>query len=284
MLESLWQTPGCPEGELCREVFVGLPRFIHTGFYIAAGAMMAVFLLASYMKINVWLAGRDDEDAPELVGATPLKIMYMSIMKLLSPECLFAYRVGKQSEIRRWALNFTMWSFYLLVLGTATVAVDYDFRHGAFLRDNIWLVFSFVLDIAGLMLLVSVTFFLLRRYVFPPERIVGNLEDAIIMILLLLVVISAFAVEGTRLAMQGFPGHWSPVGHVAGVIINAVFFGSKTLMALFYIAAWSAHVLLSFGFILYIPFSKQFHMFATQLTTANVKVREKYRKGLMYQD
>jgi len=283
MLESLWQAPDCPEG-LCREVFVGLPRFIHTGFYIAAGAMIAVFLLASYMKIRIWLSGRDDADAPELVGATPLKVMYMSFMKLLSPECLFAYRVGAQSQIRRWALNLTMWSFYLLVLGTATVALDYDFFYGALLQGNIWRVFSFTLDIAGLVLMVSVTFFLLRRYVFPPERIVGNLEDAIIMIMLLLVVISAFAVEGTRLAMQDFPSHWSPVGHVAAVVINAVFFGSKSVMALFYIAAWSAHVLLSFGFILYIPFSKQFHMFATQLTTANVKVRAEYRKGLMYQD
>ena len=284
MLHTLWENPGCPADGLCREVFIGLPRFMHTGFYIAAGMMMAVFMMATHMKIKTWLAGRDDADTPELMGATPLKVVFMSIQKLLSPECLFAYRVGARSRIRQWALNLTMWSFYILVLGTATVALDFDFFYGRLLQGLNWKIFSLVLDIAGLILFLAVTFFLLRRYVFPPERIVGNLEDAIIMILLLSVVVTAFAVEGTRLAMQDFPGHWSPVGHVSGLAINAIFFGSKSAMAIFYIISWAAHVGLSFGFILFIPFSKQFHMFATQLTTANVKVRNEYRKGLMYQD
>jgi nitrate reductase gamma subunit len=257
---------------------------MHTGFYLAAGAVIAVFIIASHMKIKIWLSGADDEDAPELVGATPFKIMIMSIQKLLSPECLFAYRVGSRSSIRQWALNLTMWSFYLLVLGTATVALDYDFFYGAILHGHVWKLFSLVLDVAGLILFVAVTFFLLRRFVFPPERIVGNLEDAIIMILLLLVVVSAYAVEGTRLAIQNFPPHWSPVGRVSGLLINAIFFKSASAMKLFYPLAWSVHVALSFAFILYIPFSKQFHMFATQITTANVAVRETYRKGLMYRD
>ncbi len=283
MLESLWENADCAD-QLCREVFIGLPRFIHTGFYIMAGAMMALFLAASYMKINVWLSGRDDADTPELQGITPIGVMFLSIRKLFSAECLFAYRVKTQNVVRQWALMITMWSFYMLVIGTALVAIDYDFFYGSILTGTVWQVFSLVLDLSGLFLLFTLAFFLLRRYVFTPERIVGNFEDAAIMILLLLVVVSAFVLEGTRLAVQDFPEHWSPGGNIFGVVINAVFFGSKPAMQLFYIISWSVHVFLSFAFILYIPFSKQFHMFATQITTANVANREKYRAGLMYQD
>lgn len=282
MLDSLWHN-SCADN-LCREVFIGLPRFMHTGFYILAGAMIAVFFLASYMKIQIWLTGRDEEDTPELQGITPLGVIVLSIQKLLSPECLLAYRVKTQNVIRQWALIITMWSFYLLVIGTATVALDYDFFYGALLNGLVWQAFSFVLDIAGLALMAGVAFFLLRRYVFPPERIVGNFEDAMIMILLLLVAVSAFFVEGTRLAIQGFPPHWSPVGMLFGKGVEVVMFGNRTLLQLFYPLTWVIHVGLSFAFILYIPFSKQFHMFATQITTANVENRKRYRAGLMYQD
>ena len=283
MLDSLWENAGCAD-EMCREVFIGLPRFIHTGFYIMAGIMMAVFIGASYLKIKVWLSGIDDEDAPELKGITPFGVMVLSIQKLFSAECLFAYRVKTQSVVRQWALTITMWSFYMLVIGTTMVAIDYDFLNGAILNGGVWKLFSLVLDLAGLFLMFALIFFLLRRYVFTPERVVGNFEDAAIMILLLLVVVSAFVLEGTRLAIQDFPGHWSPGGDIFGAVINVIFFGSQGAMRLFYIVSWCVHVLLSFAFILYIPFSKQFHMFATQITTANVAVRDKYRAGLMYQD
>jgi len=283
MLESLWENPGCLDG-LCREVFIGLPRFMHTGFYISAGIMIAVFVMASYMKIQVWLSGEDEEDAPELKGVTPIGIIFQSIAKLLSKECFFAYRVKTQSVIRQWALMITMWSFYMLLFGTAAVAIDYDFFYGSILTGSVWQVFSLALDLSGLFLMVAVAFFLLRRFVFPPERVVGNFEDAAIMILLLLVCVSAFVLEGSRLAIQGFPDHWSPVGSLFGIVVNFVFGGSKTLLEWFYLPAWGIHVMLSFAFILYIPFSKQFHMFATQITTANVAVRDKYRAGLMYQD
>lgn len=283
MLESLWETPGCADG-LCREVFIGLPRFIHTGFYILAGVMMAVFAMASYMKIQVWLSGMDEEDAPELKGATPIRIMILSITKLFSKECFFAYRVKTQNVVRQWALLITMWSFYILVFGTVMVAIDYDFFYGSILTGKVWQLFSLMLDLSGLFCMAALTFFLLRRYVFTPERIVGNFEDAAIMILLLLVLVSAFVLEGARLAIQDFPSHWSPGGNLFGIAVNFIFFGNKELMQLFYIPAWLVHVTLSFGFILYIPFSKQFHMFATQITTANVAVRDKYRAGLMYQD
>lgn len=283
MLESLWENPGCVDG-LCREVFIGLPRFMHTGFYIAAGIMIAVFVMASYMRIQVWLSGIDDEDAPELKGVTTIGILYQSFTKLFSKECFFAYRVKTQNVVRQWALMITMWTFYILVFGTAAVAIDYDFFYGSLLTGSVWQVFSLVLDVSGAFLMVAVTFFLLRRFVFTPERIVGNFEDAAIMILLLLVCVSAFVLEGSRLAIQDFPNHWSPVGNLFGTVISFLFAGNKTLLQWFYMPAWGAHVLLSFAFILYIPFSKQFHMFATQITTANVAVRDKYRAGLMYED
>lgn len=283
MLESLWENPDCVDG-LCREVFIGLPRFMHTGFYISAGIMIAVFVMASYMKIQVWLSGEDEEDAPELKGVTPVGIIFQSITKLLSKECFFAYRVKTQSVIRQWALMITMWSFYMLVFGTTMVAIDYDFFYGSILTGSVWQVFSLALDLSGLFLMIAVAFFLLRRFVFPPERVVGNFEDAAIMILLLLVCVSAFVLEGSRLAIQGFPNHWSPVGNFFGIAVNFILGGNKTLLQWFYLPAWGTHILFSFAFILYIPFSKQFHMFATQITTANVAVRDKHRAGLMYQD
>ena len=134
-----------------------------------------------------------------------------------------------------------------------------------FLDGGVWLLFSLLLDIAGVVVLVGTGFGLYRKYIGKPERMVKSTQDGILLSLLFLVIFSGFLVEGIRLAALNPPAaDWSPIGFAFGGVVKALF-GAKALSAL-YIGIWTIHFLFAFSFIAYIPFSKYEHIFASQIS------------------
>ena len=94
---------------------------------------------------------------------------------------------------------------------------------------------------------------------------VKSAQDGILLVLLFLVVISGFLVEGIRIAVLNPPAaDWSPVGFVFGAMIKALV-GTEALKSL-YVGVWTIHFLCAFSFIAYIPFSKYEHIFAAQIS------------------
>jgi nitrate reductase gamma subunit len=251
--------------------FWNIPDGLIKVFYAFAGLTVIIFVLGFWGKIRVWSKGMDADQ--ELKGRGPAGLVWLSIIKFFSSDCIFAKRVFPRSVIRGLMLMGIMWGFTLLFLGTAGRTLNYYIVQ--FLEGGIWLLFSLVLDLAGFMLLVGIGFGLYRKYIGKPERMVKSAQDGILLGLLLLVVISGFLVEGIRIAVLNPPAaDWSPVGFIWGAMIK-VLFGTEALKSL-YVFVWAIHFLCAFSFIAYIPFSKYEHIFAAQIS--NYLFEEKWKK------
>ena len=251
--------------------FWNIPEGLIKAFYAFAGLTVIIFILGFWDKVRIWSKGMDVDQ--ELKGMGPVRLIWLSIIKFFSSDCMVAKRVFPRSVIRGLMLMGIMWGFTILFLCTAGRTLNYYIVQ--FLEGGIWLLFSLILDTAGFLLLVGTGFGLYRKYIGKPERMVKSPQDGILLGLLFLVVISGFLVEGIRIAVLNPPAaDWSPVGFVCGAMIKALA-GTEALKSL-YVAVWAAHFLFAFSFIAYIPFSKYEHIFAAQIST--YLFEEKWKK------
>ena len=251
--------------------FWNIPDGLIKAFYACAGLTVIIFVLGFWGKIRIWSKGMDADQ--ELKGMGPAGLIWLSITKFFSSDCIFAKRVFPRSVIRGLMLMGIMWGFTILFLGTAGRTLNYYIVQ--FLEGGIWLLFSLILDLAGFLLLVGTGFGLYRKYIGKPERMVKSSQDGILLGLLFLVVISGFIVEGIRIAVLNPPAaDWSPVGYVFGAIIKALV-GTEALKSI-YVGTWTIHFICAFSFIAYIPFSKYEHIFAAQIST--YLFEEKWKK------
>ena len=149
---------------------------------------------------------------------------------------------------------FIFWGFLSLFIGTSLLAVHhYIFT---FLEGRTYLIFSFGLEVGGLMLLTGIIWALIRRYLQRVPRLERRLEDAVVPLWLLLAALSGFMLEGLRLAVEQPPwGVWSFMGWYLSGIFSPV--GAEYL----YPYLWWGHTVLCLGLIAVIPYTKLFHIF-----------------------
>jgi Fe-S oxidoreductase/nitrate reductase gamma subunit len=159
------------------------------------------------------------------------------------------------------------WGFGLLFIGTTLIVIQADFTDllfdVKFLKGTFYLLFSIILDVAGLVCIVMLAGLLVRRYFFAPEGLETRNDDAIMHALLLAILFTGFLVEGARIAVTelGTPlSFWSPVGLLVANTISGM--GEGGLRALHKVIWWF-HLLLVMGFFVLIPLTKFRHIFTT---------------------
>nr|WP_321464925.1 heterodisulfide reductase-related iron-sulfur binding cluster [uncultured Desulfobulbus sp.] len=159
------------------------------------------------------------------------------------------------------------WSFFALFIGTGLIVLQADFSDLLFdikfLKGTFYLVFSLVLDLAGLVAILMLGGLLIRRYVIKPEGLLTKRDDALMHALLLAILITGFVIEGARMAATelGTPlAGWSPVGMAVATLIKGM--GEPGLRTL-HVVLWWLHLLLALGFIAAIPYTKLRHIVTT---------------------
>ena len=161
------------------------------------------------------------------------------------------------------------WSFFLLFLGTCLIVLQADFTDllfgYKFLTGTFYLLFSIILDLAGLCAIIMLGGLLVRRYIVRPEGLESKSDDLIMHGLLFAILISGFVIEGARMAateMGTSLALWSPVG-----LLFAKGFAGMDEVALrsLHTTVWWFHLLLVMAFIVAIPFTKFRHIFTTSL-------------------
>ena len=181
-------------------------------------------------------------------------------------KAMLVYGLGQQKTLREWpgVLHFCMYvGFVVLFIGTLMVAVHEDlgieFLHGPF-----YLLFSLTLDLFGLLCLIGVAGLTWRRYVIRPSGLDNRREDLIVLVWFIAVLLSGFVVEGARIGgteLQQHPGWavWSPVGALVALVF-AVLGVSESLFLFWHRVWWWTHMVITFGFLTYIGFSKLSHL------------------------
>jgi len=135
---------------------------------------------------------------------------------------------------------------------------------------------SLLLDIIGFAALISLLLVLYRRYIQRPERLTNTPDDLTALLLLLSIILTGFLVEGLRLSIIGNDKQaWAPIGNAVAALWNVtgvdqVAKGSLTNLL------FRIHFFLVLATIVYIPFSKLFHVVSSPL---NILYRSLEPKG-----
>lgn len=168
-----------------------------------------------------------------------------------------------------YAHGLFFWGFCLLFIGTILVALQADFTDLLFgikfLHGSFYLIFSLVLDLAGLVAIAMLAGLFVRRYLVRPKGLETSGDDAIMHGLLFTILITGFFIEGARMAVTELPHNpalavWSPVGLLLAKSLSGM--AEPSLRSL-HQTLWWVHFFLVIGFICAIPFTKFRHIFTT---------------------
>jgi Fe-S oxidoreductase/nitrate reductase gamma subunit len=177
-----------------------------------------------------------------------------------------------------------MWGFIVLFIGTTIVGIEYDLFHKIMgmehfmLQGWFFLGFEFITDLFGVLLVGGLVIALIRRYVLNRRQLKRQSVDWILPVLLVLIGVTGFVVEGFRLAANaadlGYAPGWSPVGALFSGLINGA--GTDSL-EIAHVIFWWIHVLLALAAIAVLPFvPKAMHLVAAG---ANIFFEDLRSKG-----
>lgn len=253
-----------------RETFWNIPHWAEIGQYILGALTILVFVFGVLRRIRRWRLGKAERRSDQ-IGRRLWLVLTQAIGQFRTAQEPFP-------GIMHLAI---FWGMAALLMGTILATVDWDVTHlffnFQFLTDGIYVVYELVLDILGLLVLLGLGMAIYRRYILRPERLRDTparpipWDDAYVLILLALVAISGYLVEGLRLAVvQPTWAAWSPVGNALAWVFRSL--GDPTNRAL-HLTIWIFHGLVAFAFIGSIPFTKLFHIVAAPVNIFYASLR-----------
>ena len=241
-----------------------VPPGLRVPLLVVGGIGLAIAVGGTWARIRLWGLGRRDRADP-LGSASMGRLLWLSVTKLFSPDCLFARRVFARSRWRGWMVVAFVWGSLAIVLAVLLSAAFFVAQRAVPAVMDFWA--SPVLDVAGLMLLLGLLAALVRRYLLPPERWISVSGDGVVLAILAISVASGLLLEGLRLAGTGWQAglRW-PVGTAVAQGLDWTQWPRQVWDRL-YPAMYLIHAGSGIGLVAYLPFSKLIHVFASQITT-----------------
>jgi len=233
-----------------REIFWNVGQ---TARWFAYALMVISFILIIYgikTRYRMWKMGK----------ATPFVFSQRLAQRIgyYIKSAIFHKTILRSREAYPGMMHlFIFWGFLVLAIGTGLVAFEDDFFRPLFgityLHGDFYLIFSFLLDLAGLAAIVGIIMALVRRYGTRPERLDNQRDDLIALLWILVVLVTGFLVEGARIAYDRPP--YEVVSFV-GWATSSLFLGlSKEGITATHAVIYYFHMFISFGLIAYIVFS-----------------------------
>jgi Fe-S oxidoreductase len=256
-------------------------------FYVLGYAAIAVFLYGVYVQIRKYRRG----------AAFSLEGGLWRRMGDMAATVLEHKTISRRDPAAGAAHRLIFYGFLLLFAGTATITLEYDileplfgirFWHGRF-----YLVFSLILDVAGVALIAGLLFMMYRRgwlrlpkldYA-RPDRVPGDpdfnrpqyrREDWAFLWLLLIIACTGYVLEAARLVWLQDRADvwdtrwWSPVGALVAEALRALGLAEHGGGVLRH-GLWWFHGLIALLLIALIPFTKVKHIFTA---AASLMVRD----------
>src|SRR6185436_4556340 len=156
------------------------------------------------------------------------------------------------------------YGFIILTVATIVVALDADFGT-SIMRGRFYLWFqSLIVDVFGALVLVSVGVAAARRYLARPAKLVYTSEATLILAAIFVIALTGFLAEAWRIAATRDPwAAWSPFGSLLGRAFGAVM--SVEAMRAAHRGVWWLHLVVSFSFFAWLPYTKMKHVVTSPL-------------------
>lgn len=248
-------------------------------FYALGYAAIAVFFYGAYVQLRKYRRG----------AALRLDGTWWARFGSMTAAVLNHRSIDRRDPAAGGAHRLIFYGFALLFMGTATITLQYDILQPLFgirfWQGEFYLIFSLVLDVAGVALLAGLVFMMIRRgwmrlpkldYA-RPDRAPGDpdfdrpqyrREDWAFLWSLLIIGGTGYVLEGARLVWLQERADvwdtrwWSPVGALLAEALRAGGLGSRGGGLLRH-GLWWFHGLLALLFIALIPYSKIKHIFTS---------------------
>jgi Fe-S oxidoreductase/nitrate reductase gamma subunit len=172
------------------------------------------------------------------------------------------------------------WGVTIQVIGTILnilqMKLFLPWTINTFPRNNGYLAYELVMDIAGVFILLGVLMAAFRRYVLRPKSLETRWDDSLALLLLFLIAFVGFTNEGIRLLVTNPPwAQWSPLGNWVAGLMRLMGFPVDQAAAVHDALVWT-HVFLALLLVGLIPFTKMRHLVNTPL---NILLRTRRKVG-----
>ncbi len=282
--------------------------------YPLAVIVVGIFIYAIYRRYKLWRLGKPDNRFTHLgrrlwafivtgiidgvlhrkfFGAVPiLDYRWLSLKDFLPDVALgrvykrpsfkdFIPREFYPKELYAGVMHLLIFvGCIVLILGAFLDFISHYFFH--FMHGGFYLGYSVVVDAFGILVLVGVILAIVRRYVQKPDRLDNEGGDLIALLLILIVVVTGFIVEGFRIAateLQTTPGWalWSPGGFILAKAFSGLSEGS---LLVWHRITWWVHMVIGLGAIAYVSlyWNRLWHIIISPL---NVFFRSLEPRGVL---
>jgi Fe-S oxidoreductase len=168
------------------------------------------------------------------------------------------------------------WGFSLFLLSYVIfIGFAGGFGISALSGSTFEIVYSSILDIAAVLVMAAIVWAAIRRYIVKPERLEVSLEAGVILMLVTLLMLLHFSIEGFGYAAHGIPGSLPPIGVALASLLTNI---SQEALEVGYKVSWWLHYAVILGFMIYIPYSKHLHILVSPF---NVLFRSVAPKGTL---
>jgi nitrate reductase gamma subunit len=219
----------------------------------AFSIFLFVFCAGVLGKVYIWSMGRGKVLPAE-------EIEQKKLVHVLFFEALLQRKLFKESRLR-WFIylseSFGFMALFLVFL--VFVITRFVLKIDFFITGAGGLILDFLMDFLGLLIFSGTIASFIRRSIKRPNMITER-EDILAVLLLFLIVVTGFLLEGFRMAVLpvSFGSYFSFVGLALASLFRWIPFAWTDIH--FY--TWIIHATLVFIFLAYIPFSKLIHFIA----------------------
>ncbi|HEX8099087.1 MAG TPA: heterodisulfide reductase-related iron-sulfur binding cluster [Actinomycetota bacterium] len=230
---------------------------------MAAGAAFAIFSRRAYDLYRFVRLGRPVnrfDDLPRRVEQEATVVLgQRKLLQRMGPGLMHA---------------FIFWGF-LILLTTIVEAVGEVFTRSfaiPFIGNSGWL--GAIQDLFAVLVMVGIAMALYYRKIQRPERFKGShLEEAdFILVMILGIMLTLLALNGAKISLgiNEAPKVWTPVSWAVAQLFQPM---SGGVVSFFENVFLWAHLLLVFGFLAYIPYSKHLHIFVSEINVFFTKTK-----------
>jgi Fe-S oxidoreductase/nitrate reductase gamma subunit len=161
-----------------------------------------------------------------------------------------------------WMHFFIFWGFVILLTAILDAILEGLFGVNLSIIGGFYRYIAFFQDLMGLLVILSITIALYRRYIQKPKRLqvekTSKIDATVILLLIFFIMLTMFGTYATQINLGNaeyydlrfvsirFASLLDGLGWDAQDLLHSIF--------------WWAHILLVLGFLNYLPFSKHLHI------------------------
>jgi len=262
--------------DITREIMWNITSGQETLMYVLTFLAMTIAIFGFWRRARVWKKGVSGP----LCFDRPMKRLLLTVKQVSTHQKIFQ----KQPEGIYHLLIF--YGFMLLLFVTTMVALEHD-TPLHFFYGKTYLALSFMGDLGGVMVMVGLLFFIVRRFIRKPAHISSTkpfLQADFFMILIIFVlVVQGYFLQGLRIGanphnyeiefFQNIEKNMSFLGWPMGMMFQKLMVREELIR--WHQWMWLIHMASTMVFIALLPFTKLSHMILALFNTFTQSLESK---------